>query len=524
MKSRLFRLYAAPAITGLMLTLCQALPWKVDLGFIAWVALVPLVLVLRRATQGERFVMGVVAGGVHFLTALYWLVGTLHTYGNLNLIGSFFAALLLVALETAYVTLFALIFGLFADRVPRLPTAALLPFLWIGTEFLRARTPFGGFPWALLGYSQGGYTTIVQIADLTGVWGATFLLALVNGMFVDVIEWRIQQDRPAPWGSVAAAALLFIFSLIYGAWRVREVEARNKTATPLVAAALQGDIRQDVKWDENYENMIISRYIELQHKAIRAGARLVVWPEAATPFAFERDMAGLVLSRHLASSGVYTLLGSVDYYVEDNRRKFSNSAYLVGPEGVAGKYSKIHLVPFGEYLPLVKYLGFVDKIVKGATGNFSTGGKVEVFRLPEGSISVIICYEAIFGELVRKFRKAGAQLIVNITNDAWFGDTSAPRQHLAMAAFRCVENHCWMVRAANTGLSAIVDPLGRVTDTADVLTMGMLVKEVRLLPGGTPYSEWGDLFLYCVLLGCVAGIIWITIVKREKGISDETGN
>ena len=522
-KSEWMRKYAAPALTGILLTLSQRTSLPINLGFMAWVALVPLLSAVRGVSQGERFVMGAVAGAAHFLTALYWMVGTLNTYGNLNIAGSFFVALLLVALETAYVVLFVLLLGLLIDRAERIPTVVAAPFLWIVIEFLRARTPFGGFPWVLLGYSQGSYTPLIQIADLTGVWGVTFLVVMVNGMFVDVIEWCTREKRPSPWGSVAAAVLLVVSSIIYGIWRMGEVERRNEAGKPLVAATVQGDVRQDVKWDERYESMILSRQIKLQREAVKAGAQFVVWPEAAMPFAFERDLTGVALANILVETGAYTLLGSVDYTFVNEEANFSNSAYLVGPNGIEGKYSKMHLVPFGEYIPLIKYLGFVDRLVKGAAGNFNAGTEAKVFRLPQGSFSVIICYEAIFGELVRRFRKEGAELLVNITNDAWFGDTSAPRQHLAMAAFRCVENHCWMVRTANTGISAVVDPLGRVVAQTPVFAEALLVEQVQFIPGATPYARWGDIFLYSILAVAVAGMTFI-MVKNIKRSKDESGN
>ncbi len=508
--------YIAPAIAGLLLTLSHPTFLHVDLGFLAWVALVPLVVTLRDKTQGERFIIGAIAGAVHFLTALYWLVYTLNTYGNLNIPGSVFVALLLVAMETAYVVLFSLLLGIAMDRVPRLAMAAAVPFLWVAVESLRNCTPFGGFPWVLLGYSQGAYTVIAQAADLGGVYVISFLVALVNGALVDIIEWRTRKDRPLPKGSIAAAVLLFAVSIVYGTWRIKDVEVRNEAATPIVAAALQGNIRQDMKWDENSERIILSNYLKLQKQAMDAGAELIVWPEAATPFALERSLTGVIMAKRLARTGKYTLLGSVDYTFENGRPKFTNSAYLVGPSGIEGKYAKMQLVPFSERLPFAEYLGWVDKIVKGATGNFNPGKKIEVFRLPRGSMSVIICYEAIFGGLVRRFRKEGAQLLVNITNDAWFGNTSAPRQHLAMAAFRCIENHCWMVRAANTGISAFVDPLGRVKSSSGLFYEDMLIEEVRFMPEITPYAMWGNIFLYAVLLVCIAGIVWIMVLKRKE--------
>ncbi len=516
--------YASAALAGCLLTLAQPLPWEVNFGFLAWVALVPLVIPLRGASQGRRFAIGAIAGGIHYLTSLYWLMGTLNTYGNLNLPGSIFTALLLMALQAAYFILVAVILGKLSDHAPRLPLAASLPLLWVTMEFLRATFPFGGFPWALLGYSQGEYTHLAQAADIGGVYLVSFAVALVNGAISDLVEKLGAKTDPLPWRSVAAAMILIAAMFAYGTWRVSEVKSRMQKSDPVKVAVLQGDIRQDMKWDSDTAGFIINRYMELHNKAVREGARLIVWPEAALPFALERHMEGLRLTARLRDMGVYSLVGSVDFHYENRRRKFTNSAYLIGPDGIEGKYSKIHLVPFGEYIPFVKYLGFVDKIVKGAAGNFSAGEEIEVFKVPQGEFGVIICYEAIYGNLTRKFSKNGAGLLVNITNDAWFGDTSAPRQHLAMAAFRCIENHVWMARAANTGISAFIDPLGRVKERTKLFTPALPVMNVSFMPGVTPYAAVGDLFLYAVVVICIAVCTWVFLKSKKGKMANETGN
>jgi len=510
--------YAPAALSGCLLTLAQPLPWEVNLGFLAWAALVPLVVPLRGATQGERFAMGAIAGGVHYITSLYWLVGTLNTYGNLNLPGSLFTTLLLVALQTAYLILATVLLGKLSDKAPRFPLAASLPLLWVTMEFLRTTFPFGGFPWALLGYSQGGYTRLAQAADIGGVYLVSFAVALVNGAIADVIgKFAGGENRPLPWRPAATAVIVVAAMFAYGTWRVAQVTARMQEAKPIKVAALQGDIRQDMKWDRDTVDFILNRYMEFQNEAVQKGAQLVVWPEAALPFALERHMAGLGLCADLRKTGAYTLVGSVDFYYQDKREKFTNSAYLIGPRGIEGKYSKIHLVPFGEYIPMAEYLGFVDKIVKGAAGNFSAGEKIEVFDIPRGKFGVIICYEAIYGNLTRKFAGNGAGMLVNITNDAWFGDTSAPRQHLAMAAFRCIENHKWMIRAANTGISAFIDPLGRVKERTKLFTPAMLIGDVSFMPGLTPYAAGGDLFLYATVVICIAVCARVFLKnKKEK--------
>lgn len=525
-----------PALAGVLLTLCQPVGWDIHLGWIAWIALLPLFIVLPSAPSNELFFMGLVSGAVHFITGLYWITFTLNTYGNLNILASFFVMLLLAFLETAYLIIFALVAGRILKNYPRTPSLVTLPLLWVAVEYLRTITPFGGFPWLLLGYSQQPYTTLIQFADITGVYGVSFLLALVNAVIAEVILWlnglRKKPAKPSlesktvssgfPLISVITVAVLILLAFGYGKFRINRTIQLSEQGATLKVSLLQGNIAQDVKWTPEEDARIVEIYKKLTQEAVAGEAELIVWPEAATPFAIERDIRGFELLRWLESLNTYTIVGSIDYTFDGLDRKnarFTNSAYLVTPKGVAfSKYSKMHLVPFSEYIPFVKLLGFVDKLVEGAAGNFSPGKDRVLFNLPKGKVGVIICYEAIFGDLVRRFRKDGAQLLVNITNDAWFGKSSAPFQHLCMASFRCVENHCYMVRAANTGISAVIDPVGRILNKTDIFVETKLDAEVKMLPPqGTIYSYVGDVFAQVLLLAGIALLVFDILRDKKKG-------
>lgn len=520
LKGQIIPRYVAPALTGALLTLCQPTGFKVDFGILAWVALVPLLVVLPGLTPIERFKRGLIAGAAHFLTGLYWLVYCLNTYGNLNLGSSFFVSLLLVAGETAYIILFALAWGWVQEKRPGIPMALAVPVLWVSIEYLREKTPFSGFPWMLMGYSQGKFPFVIQIADITGVYGVSFLIALVNAVIARaIIARRGGESLPAP--GVIVAAVLLVLTLAYGKAQITKVSAQAAGSVPLKVSILQGNIRQDLKWSEQEETRIMGIYYRLTNEAAQGGAELIVWPEAALPFAFERDIAGTQIARWLMSLNTYTILGSVDFTGPDDKPQFTNSAYLVSPQGVAGKYSKMHLVPFGEYVPFVGLFKFIDKITKGAAGDFTPGTEITLLEIPKGRMGLIICYEAIFGDLVRRFRKQGADLLVNITNDAWFGDSSAPRQHLSMAAFRCAENHCYMVRAANTGISAVVDPAGRVVAQTGMDEVRKLDAQVRMMPGSTFYSRHGDVFVMMVAALALAGLLFECAMKIRDGVREK---
>lgn len=509
------------------------------MGWLAWIALVPLFVVLHDAPKMELFLIGLKAGAVHFITGLYWITFTLNTYGNLNLLASFFVMLLLAFLETAYMIAFTLAAGRILKSYPRLPSFVGLPVVWVAIEYLRTITPFGGFPWLLLGYSQQPYPLLIQIADMTGVYGVSFLLVMVNAVISEIVLWgfelkkgvkenigkKIFSESARKWGgspsiSVASAIVLIFLTLSYGKFRINKVSQLVEKGEPLKVSLLQGNIEQDVKWTPEEDARIIEVYKKLTNEAAAGGAELIVWPEAATPFAVERDVRGFELLRWLESLNTYIIVGSIDYTFQRLDRKnvkFTNSAYLVTPKGTAfSKYSKMHLVPFSEYIPFVKLLGFVDKLVKGAAGNFSPGEERVLFNLPKGKAGVIICYEAIFGDLVRRFKKDGAQLLVNITNDAWFGKSSAPFQHLCMAAFRCAENHCYLVRAANTGISAVVDPMGRILKKTDIFVEAKLDAEVKMVAtGGTIYSKIGDVFAQALLIVGIA-LFGFDVFRQRK--------
>jgi apolipoprotein N-acyltransferase len=276
-------------------------------------------------------------------------------------------------------------------------------------------------------------------------------------------------------------------------------------------ALLQGNIGQDQKWDAASRERIFAIYTALTREAAaEADVALIIGPEAATPFLFANEphyqARLLLLTKEVGRS---LLFGSPTSSWEDNQNVMYNSAFLIGPDAtVLGRYDKIHLVPFGEYIPLRRLLFFLDKLVVGI-GDFRSGKNYTVMMVPQGRFSVLICFEVIFPELVRHFVRNGAQFLVNITNDAWFGYSPASYQHLSMVVFRAVENRMPIVRAANTGISAVIDPTGRLAQQTDLFVRTWI--KGQIIPATEPatfYTRYGDIFAYSCLLLTGLALAW----------------
>ena len=289
---------------------------------------------------------------------------------------------------------------------------------------------------------------------------------------------------------VAAVAALIAGLAWWGAARASQGDLL-RAGTPIRVALVQGNVAQGQKWDPAFEDRIYRRYLALSRDAVARGATLVMWPESATPFIFEEHPAAEAMRLLARETGARLFVGS-DQVERGAKPRYYNSAFLIQPTGsVGGIYRKMHLVPFGEYVPLESILSFAGPLVE-QVGGFAPGQTLTVFRVREGAFTTGICYEAVFPELSREAVQRGSQLLTSITNDAWFGRSSAPWQHLAMARMRSVETGRYLARAANTGVSAIVDPYGRVVQPTPLFEETVSVGEVRFLDGTTLYVRIGD--------------------------------
>lgn len=480
------------AASGLLLAAAFPRP---DLYPLAWVALIPLLLVMKQ----RPFATGFTCGGTFFAAVLYWLNIVMTTYGGLNLFLSLIAYLLLIAYLACFFGLASWLACAFEKQF-KLPYLLTLPILWVALEYLRGLL-LTGFPWALLGYSQQNFSTAIQSADITGVYGVSLLLVAVNCG----LAWIIQQPHNRfAWLGLAGTLLMSTTHFGYGFWR--ESQPLDQREEQLQVAMIQGNVEQAIKWDPQYRQTTIDTYLQLTEQAAGSGAELLIWPEAATPFFLQEptplaDQVRQVPLRHNS----YLLVGSPAYQQQPSGEvSYFNSAYLFSPQGKSlGRSDKIHLVPFGEYVPLGKLLSFINKLVVGV-GDF-TPGSVTPLPLNGHSLGVLICYEVIFPELARDYVRQGSGLLVNLTNDAWFGRSSAPYQHLGMARFRAIENRIWMARAANTGISALIAPSGKVTVASPIFEELQLSGRVGLGSAPTFYTRFGPVLAQLCLLLSVIG-------------------
>jgi apolipoprotein N-acyltransferase len=456
-------------------------------GF-AWPALAPLLVavVLRarqpRASWRASFGLGVVTGLVYFGGALYWTIDVMTIYGGLGLPVAVLAAALLVTYLALYIGAVAALAG---GAVRRFGVGGLwfAPAFWVAAEWTRGWL-FGGFPWVPLGSSQATVLPIAQLASVTGGAGISALIALVG---TAAAVAALTRRRAHLMGVAAVVALVFMVGG-FGAWRM---SANALAAGPSVRVGLvQGNIPQDQKWDDRYRDAIVQRYVTLSRLALAGGASVVIWPEASTPFFMNRDTAMSEPIRQLAAQSQTPFVIGTDEY--DGARIY-NAASVIRADGTFGpSYQKMHLVPFGEYVPLKRVLFFIGPLVQ-AVSDFSPGREARVLDLGNGiRAGVSICYESIYPALSRAFVRGGANLLVVITNDAWFGMSSAAFQHFEMGAMRAIEDGRYLVRAANTGITAVVDPYGRALQRADMFDALALTGDVRLLDGRTIYTTIGD--------------------------------
>ncbi len=420
-------------------------------------------------------------------------------YGHLSYLGAIPIFLLLIAYLSVYT-------GLFPVCCTFLDSAGLrwiiAPSLWVVLEWIRGKL-ITGFPWNLLGYSQGDLNCILQTADLWGVYGVSWIVMLINTNLITTFSARGKKS----WFGWIVLICLLTFCLFYGRSeisiykRISEEDSKYQIAVSLV----QGNIDQAQKWDKKFRRFTMNRYFKLTRQAVEQlpGVSLVIWPETAMPFFFgvERESTEKVIN-FAKNLGVSILFGSPGISVDERGKVngFLNKAYLVGRDGkILGEYAKEHLVPFGEYVPLKKILFFVKRLVPAA-GDFVPGKTPGIIKFGNAKIGLLICYEAIFPELARKRVHAGAEAIINISNDAWFGQTSAPFQHLEMAKWRAVEVRRPLIRCTNTGISAIINVTGTIKRSLSLFEDGFISGYIVPLNTITFYVRHGDVFVvFCAL-------------------------
>jgi len=484
---------------------------KYGSGIMAWMALIPLFFALTDAAPREALKIGFLTGVVAHIGILYWIAHVVVQYGYLPIYVGIAVMLLLAAYLSLYTACFAAGVVLLKSRGIRIVVSA--PLLWTVFEYLRAQL-LTGFPWENLGYSQYLYARIIQISDIMGVYGISFLIVMVNAVLYDL--WSARFRGRFLLVETAVAGILVLLVVGYGDYRIGSIDRLLKEAPRMEVALIQGNIDQNMKWNPFYQAQTIDIYRSLSRQAFPSGQGLIVWPETAAPFYFQQqgEMQRAVMDV-AKTSGAALLFGSPSYEKEDGNVSYMNSAYLIQPDGtVNGRYDKVHLVPYGEYVPLRRFFPFIGKLVEGV-GDFKPGKGFSPLVLDGRRLGVLICYEGILPEAARDYKRSNADLLVNITNDAWFGKTSAPYQHLSMTIFRAIESRLYLVRAANTGISAIIDPTGAILSRTGLFERATLHGDIKIIDEKTHYAAYGDAFVYLCAIALIILVI-LTMQRRRK--------
>lgn len=464
-------------------------------SFLAWFGFVPAFFALKNTSKRLASLIFFITGFVYWSGVIYWLA-------HVTLAGTIVLIL--------YLALYFAAFGLIIRPFTRNSTVfslLFIPSVWVLLEYARSYL-LTGFPWALLGYSQYLNLPVIQMADITGTWGVSYLLVLVNVATVEII-WAVREGM---WPRLKAVIIILVSVLTvvfsYGYFRIYNLRSTTYDLL-LKVSVIQGNISQELKWDERAMGYIVNKYSRMTEQAAKERPDLIVWPEAASPGLFGQDDdifdSFYALAKRIKMP---ILLGAVTR----SKDIFFNSALLIGQNGqIAGRYDKLHLVPFGEYIPLKKYLPFLETVVP--IGDIEKGRSHYIFNA-KGKFAVLICFEDLFPELSREFTKRGAGFLVNITNDAWYKLTTAPYQHLQASVFRAVENRRYLVRSANTGVSGFIAPSGKIislagdgsgrnifVDGIDTQTIGVLSAKPGI------YTRYGDWFILVCLINVLYGLI-----------------
>lgn len=487
-------------ITGLLLILSAVLFSlsfsSFNLWLFAWCALVPLFIALEGKTLWRSLAVAYVSGIIFWSLTLYWLV-------HVTLLGQ----IILILFLALYFAIFGGVFYLsrFASVYLRL---IILSTSWVLIEYLRSYL-FTGFPWAIAGLSQYRNLAIIQIANITGAWGVSFLIVLTNVAIY--LAWR----KRAGLKILISVTLILGLVLIYGYGQLNLKPVLGAQEKSFKVTVIQGNIPQHLKWNYQAVNFILNSYRDLtQNASSKDHADLIIWPEASVPglWGQDDDLYAQVFSL-AAAAKTNLLVGAVSY----QNQNYFNSALLINAQGsLQGRYSKLHLVPFGEYIPLKNIFPFLETIAP--IGDITAGTEYTVFKQPH-NFGVLICFEDLFPELSREFIRRGGKFLVNITNDAWYKEGSAAYQHFAASVFRAVENRVYLARAANTGISGFIDPAGRVLGIVrnsagkEIFVQGYSSQSIPSAPlPRTIYNRYGDFFVALCLLFNL-GIIVIVLRK-----------
>lgn len=484
-----------------------ALSFSIFHPFFAILAWLGFLLFFSGIHNPERpsFLIGFLAGLIYFISVLYWIPPVLTRYGNLP----FLLGALALILLSSYLAIY---FGLFSWIAGRLVGLNLLfaPFIWVSLEYLREKL-LTGFPWGSLGYTQAENLYLLQLASLGGERIISFLIVLFATSLL--IAFRYRQKIPA-----IMSLLIIIIAHIYGFLVLKTHKLEKKI---FKATLMQGDSSYLKPWTSKRLWRVYGQYMNFIEEGLKQGAELFIFPETSIPVRLEEGPWLYLFKKKAVEKKCWIFFPSSELSGE----KIYNTAYLISPEGKLYRYRKLHLVPFGEYNPARFLLGFIPRIAR-EIGDFSPGEKIELLPFKNFWFAAPICYEAIFPDLIRKMVLKGATFIVNPTNDSWYGRTSAPHQHLHQARFRAVETRRYLLRAGSTGISALIDPYGRIHSKLGLFEENYTVVEFNPSTELTPFLKLGPFLNYIYLTGAIIAVILLfgrkkwTFLKPESGMKN----
>ncbi|WP_417912439.1 apolipoprotein N-acyltransferase [Candidatus Electronema sp. TJ] len=520
---------AAPAASALLLTL--AMPGLTGWWPLLFVALLPLLWAARQLSPSQSVCMGMACGILYHAGLMYWIVFVLNHYGGMHAAVAAAAMLLLAAYMAGYMGFFCWAISRLTGGPGQGSASVILltaPALWVGLDVVKGFL-FSGLPWMDLGCGLHRQPLLIQSADLGGHHLVTFCVVQINALIFWLADRMLNRSRAKELRrhSLYPLAVFLLLYCVggYSMFRWRQIEATAASAGQAVVTVVQGNIDQSEKWSPAHKEETVRKYLALSKRNFRSDRPmdLLVWPETALPFYPSRDTLMHQVRGFARDRRVHMLVGAPYFTVLPEKKRpveFFNSALMLDSDGrLTERYNKQHLVPFGEYVPLRDYLWFVKPLVE-LIGDFIPGTSSDPMEAEQIKAGTLICFESIFPEIARKTVAQGANLLVNLTNDAWYGRSSAPHQSWAMTVMRAVENRRSVARAANTGISGFVAPTGAVIAESALFEDAALTESVPLLTEQTFFVKGGHWFGHvCLALSGIFLLInsWLTRKQRKRG-------
>jgi len=502
-----------------------------NLHFLAWIFLIPLFFALEKRTAFQSSLLCLLFGGLSAMGNTYWLYPTVIGYFEQPPFqGILFALFIQVVFAGFYFALFGLFYRMLSQLNNHTLKGPLVAAGWVGCEYFRS-TLFTGLPWELVAHSQYQNLSLIQIADITGVYGISFIIVGINySLYLTLRSFMnakgLTHFNLSMYQFLLIPIVLLVFTLSYGKVRLAEFKKMekedskrndNRITEPIWVSVIQGNIKSRYRWRSAYYGRNLRRYLTLTKKAVKDGADIIIWPENAINFYLEKEPFLLArIMRVLEESQVHLVIGGPRYEKagKDQNNFFNSAYYLIPKQGISGVYDKTHLLPFSEY-NFFQHLTAYGKGRTVAPKKYSFGQNYTQFPFLNTQFSVLICYEIIYPHLVREFVKRGASFLINISNDSWFGNGAGPYQHLSLSIFRAVEHKLFLVRAVTTGISAFITPTGKIHKVSKLFREEILIDTILPQQETTFYTKYGDLFARgCILLTIIA--LSYLVVKKNR--------